>query len=95
MKITLLVLLGLVALAAARPDSVLDLDLDDFHHDQDVEDEVVTGTYSWTSPEGVEFFVRYIADDDGFRILESNAVPDVGGVRADGQQGSFLSSEEI
>ncbi|XP_063589688.1 uncharacterized protein LOC134766689 [Penaeus indicus] len=94
MKITLLVLLGLVALAAARPESVLDLDLDDFHHDQDVDDEVVTGTYSWTSPEGVEYFVKYIADDDGFRILESNAVPAVGNVRADGQQGSFLSSEE-
>ncbi|XP_027213685.2 cuticle protein CP575 [Penaeus vannamei] len=94
MKITFLVLLGLAALAAARPENVLDLDLDDLHHDQDVDDQVVTGTYSWTSPEGDQYFVKYIADDDGFRILESNAVPAVGDVRADGNQGSFFSSEE-
>lgn len=49
---------------------------------------------SWTSPEGEQYFVKYIADDDGFRILESNAVPAVGDVRADGNQGSFFSSEE-
>nr|XP_027213685.1 uncharacterized protein LOC113806719 [Penaeus vannamei] len=94
MKITFLVLLGLAPSPPARPENVLDLDLDDLHHDQDVDDQVVTGTYSWTSPEGDQYFVKYIADDDGFRILESNAVPAVGDVRADGNQGSFFSSEE-
>merc|ERR1712212_29397 len=97
MKLTLLVLLGLAALAASRPDSVFDLDLDDMDHHQDIDDDdVVTGSYSWISPEGTEYFVSYIADDDGFRIVDSNAVPvSVGGVRADGHQGSFLSSEEF
>merc|ERR1712183_674594 len=94
MKLFLIVLLGLAAIAAARPDSVLSLELEDFHHDQDVDDQVVTGTYSYTSPEGVEVFVTYIADEDGFRVVDSNAVPASNGVRADGQQGSFFSSEE-
>ena len=49
---------------------------------------------SFTAPDGTEVFVRYIADEDGFRILESNAVPvSAGGVRADGSQGSFTSLE--
>ena len=48
------------------------------------------------SPEGVEFFVSYVADEDGFRIVDSNAVPvSSAGVRADGTQGSFLHSDEI
>ncbi|XP_068214684.1 cuticular protein 47Eg-like [Palaemon carinicauda] len=95
MKLFLLAALSLVALAAARPDSVLNLDLDGIHHDQDLEDgEVVSGTYSWTSPEGEEFFVRYVADENGYRVLESNAVPASEGVAADGQQGSFVSFEE-
>ncbi|XP_066957143.1 uncharacterized protein [Macrobrachium rosenbergii] len=97
MKFTLFVLLGLVAtVTLARPDSVLDLDLDDIHHDQDIDDDqVITGTYSWTSPEGVEFFVRYVADEDGYRVVESNAVPvSADGVRANGEQGSFDSYED-
>ena len=56
---------------------------------------ILSLSFSWKSPEGEEFFVRYIADDDGFRIVESNAVPvSAGGVRADGSQGSFISIEE-
>ncbi|XP_071534854.1 uncharacterized protein [Panulirus ornatus] len=97
MKCTVLVLLCLAALVAARPDSVIDIDLDDIHHDLDIADDTsVTGTYSWTSPEGVKYFVNYIADDDGYRVLDTNAVPVSGaGVRADGTQGSFVSSEEL
>ncbi|XP_064101943.1 uncharacterized protein LOC135212460 [Macrobrachium nipponense] len=97
MKFSLFVLLGLVAtVTLARPDSVLDLDLDDIHHEQNIDDDqVITGSYSWTSPEGVEFFVRYVADEDGYRVLESNAVPvSAFGVRANGQQGSFDSDED-
>ncbi|XP_053650589.2 cuticle protein 16.8 [Cherax quadricarinatus] len=92
MKCCVLILLGLVAFAAARPD----FSLEDIHQDQDIsEDNTITGSYSWTSPEGEKFFVKYIADKDGYRVLESNAVPaTVGGVRADGTQGSFVSSEE-
>ncbi|XP_068215116.1 cuticular protein 47Eg-like [Palaemon carinicauda] len=98
MKFSLFVLFGLLAaVALARPDSVFDFDLDDIHQDQDIDDDqVITGTYSWTSPEGTEFFVRYVADDDGYRVVESNAVPASGdGIRANGQQGSFVSSEEF
>ncbi|XP_071534561.1 uncharacterized protein [Panulirus ornatus] len=92
--IIVLVLMGLAALAAARPGSIIDLD--DFHHDLSIENTVVTGTYSWTSPEGVEFFIKYVADDNGYRVVESNAVPiTANGVRADGAQGSFFSSEEF
>ncbi|XP_068214680.1 uncharacterized protein [Palaemon carinicauda] len=97
MKITLLILISLATLAAAKPVSVLNYDLEDIHHDQDIDDDlVVTGSYTWTSPEGEQFFVRYVADDDGFRIVESNAVPVSNtGVRVDGHQGSFVSSEEL
>ncbi|XP_042219397.1 cuticle protein 16.8-like [Homarus americanus] len=92
----LLVLLGLVSLVAARPESILDLSVEDFHQDMDIdEDNTITGSYSWTSPSGEQFFVKYIADKNGFRILESNAVPvTVGGVAADGRQGASHSSEE-
>nr|XP_027213689.1 cuticular protein 47Eg-like [Penaeus vannamei]XP_027213690.1 cuticular protein 47Eg-like [Penaeus vannamei] len=90
-----IVLLALVAVAAARPGSVFDIDFDDFHIDQDISNEVVQGTYSWTSPEGEKFFIKYIADDDGYRIVESNAVPVTNGVVADGNQGSFVSLEDL
>ncbi|XP_064104228.1 cuticle protein 16.8-like [Macrobrachium nipponense] len=97
MKITLFVLLTLGTVALARPDSIFDFDLDDIHQDQDIDDNrVITGSYSWIAPDGVKYFVRYVADDDGYRVLESNAVPaTVLGIRANGQQGSFLSSEEF
>ncbi|XP_063589686.1 cuticular protein 47Eg-like [Penaeus indicus] len=90
-----LALLALVAVAAARPGSVVDLDFDDFHVDQDITNRVVQGTYSWTSPKGDKFFVKYIADNNGYRVVESNAVPVTNGVAADGNQGSFDSFEDI
>ncbi|XP_063589687.1 uncharacterized protein LOC134766688 [Penaeus indicus] len=96
MQWKLFVLLGLVAMATARPDSILDLVFDTFSHGQDFDDQKVFGSYSWRSPDGTEYFVKYVADDDGYRVLESNAVPvSVGGVFANGQQGAFLSSEEF
>ncbi|XP_066957139.1 larval cuticle protein 2-like [Macrobrachium rosenbergii] len=95
MKLTLIVLLGLAAIVAARPDSIFTVDADDIQHEQDVDDDGVHGSYSWTSPEGAEYFVRYVADEDGFRVVESNAVPaSSDGVSANGQQGSFTSFEE-
>ncbi|XP_071534557.1 cuticle protein 16.8-like [Panulirus ornatus] len=97
MKCLMLVLLGLATLVAARPDSVVDISEEDIHQSMEVgDDNTMTGSFSWTSPEGTQYFVKYIADGNGFRILESNAVPaTVQGVKADGTQGSFLSSEEF
>ncbi|XP_071534556.1 uncharacterized protein [Panulirus ornatus] len=93
MKCAVVLLLGLAVLVASRPD----FSDEDSHQEMDIDDDnTITGSFSWTSPEGLRFFIRYIADEDGFRILESNAVPaTVQGVKADGQQGSFLSSEEF
>jgi len=89
-------LLGLVALSAAKPMTISNVQ-DNFSHIQEVDDdgEEITGTYRWTDPEGNNFFVTYIADEDGFRVLDSNAVPATNvGVRADGSQGSFDSYED-
>merc|ERR550519_2862216 len=99
MKCMLIVALGLVAVAVARPDSVLDFEVDtetrdgsDVDHAHEQEGEAghsVTGSYSWESPEGITFVVKYIADDKGYRVLESNAIPAGNGFRADGNQGDL------
>ncbi|XP_018027857.1 uncharacterized protein LOC108683086 isoform X2 [Hyalella azteca] len=86
----------MVVLAAASPMTVSNVQ-ENFSHVQEVDDDgdEITGTYRWRDNEGNEFFVTYVADDDGFRVLESNAVPATsGGVRADGNQGSFKSVED-
>merc|ERR1712055_370893 len=95
MKITMAILLGLVAVAVARP-TVFDFEGDDASHEQEGSPgEEVQGSYRWTSPEGDEFYVKYVADEDGYRIVESNAVPvNHDGVAADGNQGAFGSYEE-
>ncbi|XP_076028428.1 uncharacterized protein LOC143017524 [Oratosquilla oratoria] len=87
----------LVALVACRPDGVLDLDLEDQHQEFDG-DFVgsVTGSYSFTDPDGNKHFVRWVADEDGYRVIESNAVPaTLDGVQANGEQGSFVSLEDL
>ncbi|XP_042219386.1 cuticle protein 16.8-like [Homarus americanus] len=80
-----------VALAVARPDLVLDFKGEEQQQTQTGQSgKRVEGSYSWTSPEGVDFYVKYVADENGYRVVESNAVPvsSWGGV-ADGNQGSF------
>ena len=50
---------------------------------------------SWTSPEGEEFHVSYVADELGYRVMESNAVPENSeGLKADGNQGAFEDEGE-
>ncbi|XP_064104288.1 uncharacterized protein LOC135214113 [Macrobrachium nipponense] len=90
------ILVTLVVLTSARPDTILDFDGDDHHHTmQGQPGSAITGTYGWTSPEGINFLVRYIADEKGFRILESNAVPvNADGIFANGQQGSLDSDDD-
>ncbi|XP_063883633.1 uncharacterized protein LOC135112771 [Scylla paramamosain] len=67
---------------------VMQYDTTDQHHFQHGKaGEHVTGVYGWTSPEGHHFLVRYIANLEGFRVIESNAVPvNAAGARADGRQ---------
>merc|ERR1712121_113472 len=89
MKITMAILFSLVALAVAAP-TVLD-----FEGEEGSPGEEVQGSYHWTSPEGEEFYVRYVADEDGYRVVEPIAVPvNHDGVAADGNQGAFGSYEE-
>ncbi|XP_066956382.1 uncharacterized protein [Macrobrachium rosenbergii] len=97
MKVTILLVVAFATLVLARPDNVLNIELDDIILDQDIaEDSTVTGSYTWTDPEGNQHFVKYVADDDGYRVLESNVVPaTVDGVRANGEQGSFVSLEDL
>ncbi|XP_064102134.1 uncharacterized protein LOC135212533 [Macrobrachium nipponense] len=90
-----IILTALAALTSAHPGTVLDIAEEDHAHKQEGETgHKVEGSYSWTSPEGTEFYVKYIADELGYRIVESNAVPiSSGGVAADGNQGSFSGEE--
>merc|ERR1711872_389205 len=80
MKTLCLVLLGLFALAAARPDilnySVEEGDNEHEHEQEGTAGTAVEGEYSWTAPNGEELVVKYIADHLGYRIVESNALPE-------------------
>ncbi|XP_071534956.1 uncharacterized protein [Panulirus ornatus] len=91
----IIVTLAMVAFVAARPDSIMAFEGEDHQQEQEGDaGEKVEGSYSWTSPEGEEFYVKYVADEDGYRVVESNAVPiDADGVAADGNQGSFSDYE--
>merc|ERR1719427_1692257 len=76
-----LILLGLVALSAARPSDIIDFEVDAGNQEQEHEQEgvagkAVEGEYSWTAPNGEEFVVKYIADHLGYRIVDSNALPE-------------------
>ncbi|XP_050702018.1 cuticle protein AM1199-like isoform X9 [Eriocheir sinensis] len=90
---TAALVLSLAAVVACHPG--FDFEGDDQSHDQTGEaGSNVEGSYRWTSPEGEEFFVRYVADELGYRVMESNAVPhDADGTSADGNQGSFSGED--
>merc|ERR1719391_207448 len=81
MKVTLcLVLLGLASLAASHPIDIIDFEVDkdnvEIEHEQEGQaGTAVEGEYSWLAPDGVEYFVKYIADNAGYRVIESNALP--------------------
>merc|ERR1711970_934953 len=107
-QVIFLVSLVVVSLSMANPVPVLDFTVDsagseseEIHHSHKQEGQTgtaVTGEYSWQSPEGTTFVVRYIADDKGFRVIESNAIPTAHGLRANGEQGDLdgdISDEEL
>ena len=74
-----LVVLGLAALAAARPsDDIIDIEQDHMEHEQEgVAGTAVEGEYSWVAPDGNEYVVKYVADHLGYRVVEDTAVPGV------------------
>ena len=51
----------------------------------------------WEDPLGNTHFVTYVADEDGYRVTDSDVVPaTVAGVRADGSQVSIsINSQEL
>ncbi|XP_027230147.2 larval cuticle protein 16/17 [Penaeus vannamei] len=78
MKVLLLVALGLVALAAARPSDIIDIEQDHMEHEQEgIPGTAVEGEYSWVAPDGNEYVVKYVADHNGYRVVEDNVVPKV------------------
>jgi len=88
MELTKIIFLGLVASSVARPRTVYRFQGDNAEHWLEGAPGIsVTGFYSWMSPEGLEFYVKYKADENGYRILDSNAIPvNYHGVAADGNQ---------
>merc|ERR1712168_945027 len=97
MKFQLILLVSLVGMSLASPGLDFSVDSEgpeseEIHHSHKQEGltgTAVTGQYSWESPEGITFVVRYIADDKGYRVLESNAIPTHNGLRANGEQGDL------
>merc|ERR1711915_406734 len=79
MKVLAIVALGLVALAAARPSNdIIDFETDNIEHEQEGQaGRAVEGEYSWVAPDGNEYVVQYVADHLGYRVVESNVVPEV------------------
>ena len=50
----------------------------------------------WEDPLGNTHFVSYIADSNGYRVVDSDVIPaTVGGVRANGNQVSSLQLMEL
>ncbi|XP_064104246.1 larval cuticle protein 16/17-like [Macrobrachium nipponense] len=79
MKVLVIACLGMVALVAARPsDDVIDFETDHMEHEQEGQPgRAVEGEYSWVAPDGNEYVVKYVADHLGYRVLDSNVVPEV------------------
>ncbi|XP_063589697.1 cuticle protein CP575-like [Penaeus indicus] len=77
MKLLLIVALAMVAVAAARPSDVIDIEQDHMEHEQEGEPgRAVEGEYSWVAPDGNEYHVKYVADRFGYRVVEDNVLPE-------------------
>jgi len=70
------VLLALfLAVAAAAPGNVIQVDLNDQNHSQSGDaGNSVSGQYSFTDGDGVTHTIRYIADDKGYRVIGRDSV---------------------
>ncbi|XP_037780985.1 cuticle protein CP575-like [Penaeus monodon] len=77
MKLLLIVALALVAVAAGRPSDVIDVEQDHMEHEQEGDPgRAVEGEYSWVAPDGNEYHVKYVADHNGYRVVDDNVVPE-------------------
>ncbi|XP_068214639.1 cuticle protein CP575-like [Palaemon carinicauda] len=77
MKVLVIIALCLVALAAARPSDIVDFELDNQEQEQEGQPgRAVEGEYSWVAPDGDEYYVKYVADHNGYRIVDDNVVPE-------------------
>merc|ERR1711872_491987 len=99
MKLLIIVLLGLFALSAARPSDIINFSVEEDNAEQEHEQEgtagsAVEGEYSWTAPNGEEFVVKYIADHMGYRIVESNALPEAPEAQDEEDVAEFRAAEE-
>jgi len=92
-KLMMLLLVGVACVSAMTVENVQEK----FSHVQEIDDDgdSITGTYKWEDPLGNTHFVTYVADEDGYRVTDSDVVPaTVDGVRADGAQGASNSGED-
>merc|ERR1739838_564521 len=92
-KLMMLLLVGVACASAMTVENVQEK----FSHVQEIDDDgdSITGTYKWEDPLGNTHFVTYVADEDGYRVVDSDVVPaTVAGVRADGNQGASNSGED-
>ncbi|XP_068214655.1 cuticle protein CP575-like [Palaemon carinicauda] len=87
MKLLVIVALCLVAIAAAYPSDIVDFELDNQEQEQEGQaGKAVDGEYSWVAPDGTEYYVKYVADHLGYRVVESNAVPSSNGAGYEGEE---------
>jgi len=87
-KLMMLLLVGVACVSAMTVENVQEK----FSHVQEIDDDdgTVEGTYKWEDDLGNTHFVTYVADEDGYRVVDSDVVPaTVDGVRADGNQVSI------
>merc|ERR1711908_132097 len=92
-KLMMLLLVGVACVSAMTVENVQEK----FSHVQEIDDDgdSITGTYKWEDPLGNTHFVTYVADEDGYRVVDSDVIPaTVDGVRADGNQGATNSGED-
>merc|ERR1712220_40045 len=91
-KLMMLLLVGVACVSAMTVENVQEK----FSHVQEIDDDgtKIEGTYKWEDDLGNTHFVTYVADEDGYRVVDSDVIPaTVDGVLADGNQGSFVSAE--
>lgn len=66
----LLIVLGMVAVALARPNEIIDIDEDHLEHEQyGIPGTAVRGEYTWVAPDGTEHEINYIANHLGFQVV--------------------------